>query len=357
MAKLQKELKMGLLFITHDLGVVQKIADKVLVMRNGELVETAHGQSFFSNPEHEYSKQLLGAVPSFEKRGARLSATNAEVNTSSDLSQINGKAESDPLLSVDDLKVHFPIRAGLLKRTVDYVRAVDGVSLKLQSGQTLALVGESGSGKTTVGKAILRLVEASSGGVHFDGCDVLGLSAAEMREKRSSMQIVFQDPFSSMNPRMRIGDIIEEGMRALNILSDREQRRKRIRELLDQVGLPASMMSRYPHEFSGGQRQRVCIARALAVDPKVIICDEPTSALDVSVQAQVLNLLNDLQDELGVSYLFITHNMSVVAYLADTVAVMRSGKIVEQGVVDEVLHNPQQEYTQELLKAVPQLVL
>ncbi len=257
------------------------------------------------------------------------------------------------LLEVVDLKVHFPIRKGLFKRVVGHVKAVDGVSLSIRAGRTLALVGESGCGKTTVGKGILRLLPPSGGSVRFGGVNLASLPARELRMRRKDLQIIFQDPYSSLNPRMRIMDIVEEGMAAQGVGGDAHARANRIDALLGQVGLSREMKYRYPHEFSGGQRQRIAIARALAVEPQLIVCDEPTSALDVSVQAQILNLLKDLQDRLGIAYLFITHNMSVVEYLAHEVAVMYLGRIVEQGAVDDVLGNPKHPYTRALLSAVP----
>src|SRR5882672_1809980 len=257
------------------------------------------------------------------------------------------------LLEVVDLKVHFPIRKGLFKRVVGQVKAVDGVSLSIRAGRTLALVGESGCGKTTVGKGILRLLPLSGGRVRYGGVDLASLPANELRMRRKHLQIIFQDPYSSLNPRMRTMDIVEEGMAALGVGGDAQVRAKRIDDLLGQVGLSREMKYRYPHAFSGGQRQRIAIARALAVEPQLIVCDEPTSALDVSVQAQILNLLKDLQDRLGIAYLFITHNMSVVEYLAHEVAVMYLGRIVEQGTVDDVLGSPKHPYTRALLSAVP----
>ena len=261
----------------------------------------------------------------------------------------------DELLETRDLQVYFPVQKGLFRRTVGYVRAVDGVSLSIPRGKTVALVGESGCGKTTAGKGILQLLKPTGGSVCFEGTDLTALRGESLRKRRSEFQIIFQDPFSSMNPRMNIGDIIEEGMIAQGIGGDATQRRHRADQLLDQVGLRPEHRSRYPHQFSGGQRQRICIARALAVDPKLIVCDEPTSALDVSVQAQILNLLKDLQSELGLSYLFITHDLSVVSYLADRVAVMYLGRIVEEGSVGDVLDNARHPYTQALLSAVPTL--
>ncbi|MCP4043996.1 MAG: ABC transporter ATP-binding protein, partial [Gammaproteobacteria bacterium] len=245
-----------------------------------------------------------------------------------------GNLES--LLRVDGLKVHFPIRKGILKRVVGQVRAVDGINMEVRAGMTLALVGESGCGKTTAGKGLLQLISPSGGTVHFDGDELTGMDGPSLRRRRRDMQMVFQDPYASMNPRMRVGEIIEEGLVAQGLVPDRRDRRLRVDMLLGQVGLDSSVIKRYPHEFSGGQRQRICIARALAVEPKLIVCDEPTSALDVSVQAQILNLLKELQGRLGLAYLFITHNLSVVEYLAHEVAVMYLGRIVERGTVEEV---------------------
>ena len=347
---LQSERNMGMVFITHDLGVVQQIADRVVVMQAGVVVEEACAKDFFAAPQHPYSQQLLNALPSIEKRGIKLSGQALEAV---EHVQVADEPEQAALLKVEHLKVYFPIKAGLFKTTVGYVKAVNDVSFQLQPGKTLALVGESGCGKTTVGKAILQLIAATDGRIEFTGDDLSTLNGVELLEKRRDLQIIFQDPYSSLNPRMLIGNIIEEGMVALGERSTAQQRSDEIDCLLAQVGLPEDAKYRYPHEFSGGQRQRICIARALAVKPRVIICDEPTSALDVSVQAQVLNLLKDLQNQLGVSYLFITHDMSVVGYLADEVAVMNSGVIVEQGPAEQVLMNPQHEYTQKLLSAVP----
>jgi peptide/nickel transport system ATP-binding protein len=262
-------------------------------------------------------------------------------------------ASPAPLMQATGLKVHFPIRRGVFKRTVGHVKAVDGVDLAIHAGRTLALVGESGSGKTTVGKALLRLVPPTEGRVTFAGEDLAGLSAGALRARRGAMQIVFQDPYASLNPRMRIADILAEGMLSLGVGGTEKERTRRLAALLDQVGLPLAALGRYPHEFSGGQRQRIAIARALAVEPRLIVCDEPTSALDVSVQAQILNLLKSLQERLGLAYLFITHNIGVVEYLAHEVAVMYQGKIVERGRAEEVLGSPQHPYTKTLLAAVP----
>jgi ABC-type microcin C transport system duplicated ATPase subunit YejF len=354
---LQVKRNMGMVFITHDLGVVQQIADRVVVMQAGMIVENALAKDFFVAPQHAYSQQLLNALPSISKRGIKLSgahSTNQSLATDQSVQAVtNIESDQDSILKVENLKVHFPIKAGIFKTTVGYVKAVDDVSFQLQPGRTLALVGESGCGKTTVGKSILQLITVTDGRIEFSGDNLAELDATKLLEKRRDLQIIFQDPYSSLNPRMLIGNIIEEGMIALGEKVSAMHRAAEIDRLLAQVGLPEDAKYRYPHEFSGGQRQRICIARALAVKPRVIVCDEPTSALDVSVQAQVLNLLKGLQNQLGVSYLFITHDMSVVGYLADEVAVMNSGVIVEQGSVEDVLNHPQHEYTQKLLSAVP----
>jgi len=413
LAKLQAERAMAILLITHDLGIVARMAQRVAVMYAGEIVEIAGRDAFFAAPQHPYAQKLFQALPSSQKRGAELSAIPGQVppltgtfagcrfaprcefafarcrveaprliplagagdatrtvrchlreqgaDQPRGLSPEAGAedvtyvaVENEPLLlDVEDVKVHFPIRKGLLKRVVGQVRAVDGVSLAVRAGRTLALVGESGCGKTTVGKAVLRLLQPTGGRVVFAGQDLAGLSSGELRAARSAMQIIFQDPYASLNPRMRVAEILAEGMQSLGIGSSDQDRLRRIAALLDQVGLPAESLKRYPHEFSGGQRQRIAIARALAVEPKLIVCDEPTSALDVSVQAQILNLLKSLQRRLGVAYLFITHNISIVEYLAHEVAVMYLGRIVERGTAAEVLENPRHPYTAALLSAVP----
>ena len=348
---LQQQFKMSILFITHDLAVVKQVSDHVAVMKQGRIVEESTNEVFFSAPQHDYSWDLFAALPAMEKRGMPLLERDHELHK-----PIIENVTANDTLRVDNLKVHFPIRKGILKRTVGHVKAVDGVSIEIPPGKTVALVGESGSGKTTVGKGILRLVQPTSGEVTYMGLPIHEIDHKQLLEQRTNLQIVFQDPYSSMNPRMLVGDIIEEGMNALNVLPDVAARKARVLELLEQVGLSKDAHLRYPHEFSGGQRQRICIARALAVHPKIIICDEPTSALDVSVQAQILDLLNHLQEQYAISYLFITHNMSVVAYFADRVAVMYQGKIVEQGEVEQVLSDPTHEYTKKLLAAVPKLV-
>ena len=335
---IQQDTDMALWLISHDLALVSNIADRIAVMQQGHIVETNSTAHFFKQAQHPYSLKLLAALPSMD------SCINKVIET-----------PSKALLQVDGFKVYYPIRKGIFKRVVDYVRAVDGVSFQLQRGKTLALVGESGCGKTTLGKGLINLIAHTGGTVLFDGVDLTKMSKAALRKKRSEIQIVFQDPFSSMNPRMLVGEIIEEGLKALHSDMDSATRQQRVAKLLNQVELPESSAMRYPHEFSGGQRQRICIARALAVEPKLIICDEPTSALDVSVQAQIVNLLKKLQDTQRISYLFITHDLAVVAEIADEVAVMYKGKIIEHGDVEQVLTNPVDEYTKKLLKAVPRI--
>jgi peptide/nickel transport system ATP-binding protein len=338
--RLQRETGMALWLITHDFGIVAELCDRVAVMRSGKIVEQS-GRNFFQRQEHPYSRELLAAMP-------RLDAC---------LAREDGPADppTTPLLEVSDFKVHYPIKKGLFQRTVDHVRAVDGVSFSLDQGETLALVGESGCGKTTLGKGLLNLIASSGGRVRFDGTDITGLAGEARRKRCAEMQIVFQDPYSSMNPRMVVGDIIEEGLRAQHSAVNAAERRERVEDLLRSVGLPAEARLRYPHEFSGGQRQRICIARALAVEPRLIVCDEPTSALDVSVQAQILRLLRELRERRGLSYLFITHDLAVVAELAHRVAVMHRGQIVELGETRQILFEPAHPYTRRLLAAVPKL--
>ncbi len=418
LAQLQRERGMGMLLITHDLGVVAKMAHRIGVMYAGELVEVADREEFFTRPRpggdgaldssalgvrHPYTQALFAALPEVSRRGMALTTipgqvpsldampagcrfadrcahvmtvcreispdwrsvaashtlrchwkgSAAEVADNPRLGLGDLMPEMAPFLDVADLKVHFPIRRGVLQRTVGHVLAVDGVSLAISAGRTLALVGESGCGKTTVGKALLQLVTPTAGSVRLGGSELVGMAPGRLRAARRHMQMIFQDPFASLNPRLRVGEIIGEGMSALGLESDRTAQGRAVAELLRQVGLPDEAAGRYPHEFSGGQRQRIAIARALAVQPELLICDESTSALDVSVQAQILNLLKQLQEELGVAYLFITHNFAVVEYLANDVAVMYLGRIVERGTAQEVLRSPKHPYTQALLSAVP----
>jgi peptide/nickel transport system ATP-binding protein len=408
LAKLQAERGMALLLITHDLGIVARMAHRVAVMYAGEIVELAERSDFMRAPQHPYSQKLFAALPSPQRRAGELAVIRGQVpplNRSFDhcrfaercdlafercrveapglLEPLPGHlarchlreagpagprtapehaarhapaAQAGPvLLAVRDLKVHFPIRKGVLRRTLGHVKAVDGVSFELRKGRTLALVGESGCGKTTTGKAILQLIAPTDGSVQYAGEELTRLSRSELRVRRSAMQIIFQDPYGSLNPRMRVAEILLEGMRSLSVGASDTERTQRIADLLKEVGLPPEALGRYPHEFSGGQRQRIAIARALAVSPRLIVCDEPTSALDVSVQAQILNLLRSLQARRGLAYLFITHNIAVVDYLAHDVAVMYQGRIVERGPVDQVLRAPTHPYTRQLLAAVPEI--
>lgn len=343
--KLQSETGMSILFITHDIGVAAQMADHIAVMQNGSIVELKTKKELFSNPENSYTQKLFDAIPSWEKR-----------TDENEIEEIE-RTERTSLLKVKDLKVYYPIRKGIFKRTIGHVRAVDSVTIDLHAGETVAIVGESGSGKTTMGKGILQLLEVTSGDITYQKTDLKKLDAPSLRKLRSDIQIVFQDPYSSMNPRMMVNDIIQEGMLAQGVGESKKERDEHTVKLLEQVGLLPEHRYRYPHEFSGGQRQRICIARALAVKPKLIICDEPTSALDVSVQAQILSLLKDLQKEYQLGYLFITHNISVVEYIAHYVAVMYEGKIVEQGAVEKILKNPKNPYTKNLLSAVPRIEL
>lgn len=334
---LQVQRGMSILFVTHNLGVVYEMANSVAVMRQGEMVEYERAAKFFKQPQHEYSKALFSAVADWRK----LTPSSAPT--------------TPPILTVADLKIHFPIRKGLFKRVVGHVKAVDGISLQLYAGRTLALIGESGSGKTTAGLGILHLTEITSGKMIYANQDFAQAKHRQLKALRSDVQIIFQDPHASMNPRMLIKDIIAEGMVAHGIGKNAAVREQRVAQLLSFVGLLPEHMHRYPHEFSGGQRQRICIARALAVEPKLIVCDEPTSALDVSAQELVLNLLQKIQQETQMAYLLITHDFAVVAKMAQDVAVMYHGQIVEAGPIQDVLLHPQHPYTQHLLAAVPRI--
>ncbi|OZI17833.1 ABC transporter ATP-binding protein [Bordetella genomosp. 7] len=356
LADIQRDIGMAILLITHDLAVVRNVAQHVALMRGGEIVESAPADVFFEAPRHPYARQLFDAIPSYEKRGRPLAGGQSAAPAASGACA-SRPAAGDVVLDVQNLLVHYPVRKGLLRRIDSWVQAVNGVTFTLRAGETLALLGESGCGKTTTGKALLRLVEGAkvSGSALLDGQDLLHAGRRELRRLRQDIQIVFQDPYASLNPRMRVGDILDEGIATLKPHMPEAQRRERVQDLLRRVGLPADTSARYPHEFSGGQRQRIAIARALAVEPRVLICDEPTSALDVSVQAQILDLLRELQAELGIAYLFITHNFGVVEYLADRIAIMHGGQIVEEGSADAVLHAPRHEMTRRLLAAVPRL--
>ena len=411
--ELQRARRMAVLLITHDLAVVSQVAHRVAVMYAGQIVETAGRDSFFAGPAHPYSRKLFDSLPNVRKRGDTLAVIRgsvpslaqafsgcrfvercdhaidtcrnnvpewrelgkgravrchlynddrgtmtAEYDRTHPIAQPQARAPHEsvqhpPLLRVNDLKVHFPIYKGLLRRVAAHVKAVDGVSLEIARGRTLGLVGESGCGKTTIGKGIVRLVDPTDGAVCYESVDLAQLNRRQLRRWRKDIQIIFQDPYSSLDPRMRIIDTLEEGMLALGVGGGRADRHARIDALLTEVGLSPAVKFRYPHEFSGGQRQRIAIARALSVEPQLIVCDEPTSALDVSVQAQILNLLKELQAKKGIAYLFITHNISVIEFLAHEVAVMYLGRIVEHGTVEDVLRAPRHPYTRALLSAVP----
>ncbi len=336
--RLQQRHGMAMLFITHDMGVVAEVADRVGVMYQGALVETAPVEHFLTSPQHPYTRRLL--------------------NNALPVCADKPRPKDRRLLEVKDLRVWFPVRKGLLQRTVSHTKAVDGVSLTIHAGETLALVGESGSGKSTLGMALLRLLPIAGGAIVYDeSTDLAALNEKQMRLFRKAIQVIFQDPFSALNPRMTIGESIREGMVTLKVgPQDKQAQLERVAQLLEKVGLEPEHMHRYPHEFSGGQRQRIGIARALAVEPKLIVCDEITSALDVSVRAQIIDLLNRLQQEEGVSYLFITHDLSILPRIAHRVAVMQQGRIVEQGDIDRILSTPQHDYTRRLLNSAPGLV-
>ncbi|MCH2202158.1 MAG: ABC transporter ATP-binding protein [Fuerstiella sp.] len=399
--ELRDQRQMAVLFITHDLGVIAEIADHVIVMYRGKVMEQGNVLDLYKNPRHPYTKGLLACRPRLDSPYKRLPTVSDYMDTVehpdgeieiTEKTMTNDRANYfrnhgrgrllhpqqqlkelgfednpgslgreaitvdtglDPLVSVRDLKVHFPVRKGVMMRTAGYVKAVDGVTFDVYRGQTLGLVGESGCGKTTTGRALLRLVRATSGTMHFDGLDVGRLSRTELRQLRNRMQIIFQDPYGSMNPRMTVQAALSEPMSLHGIGTSRRDRVDRAASLLEEVGLLTEHLGRYPHEFSGGQRQRICIARALAVEPEFIVCDESVSALDVSVQAQVLNLLNDLQERRGLTYIFISHDLSVVKFMADMMAVMKDGKFVEFGPSEAIYRNPSQDYTRELITATP----
>ncbi len=343
MRDLQIKNDMAILFITHDFGVVANIADQLAVMRQGKIVESGPLKQVLANPQHDYTQKLLAALPE-----------NLPVRKAHDTSMAS---ETPALIDIRQLQVYFPIRQGLFQHTVDTIKAVDNVDLKIAKGQILALVGESGCGKTTLGRAILRLIEPTHGEVYFDGQALTGLDQAAMRRYRQQLQIVFQDPMSSLNPRLKIATTLTEPMAVHGIGSCDEERLQLAQQTLMQVQLEPDHLWRYPHEFSGGQRQRIGIARALVLNPQFIVCDEITSALDVSVQAEILAILLELRQMRHLTLLFITHNISVVEYLSDEIAVMHQGRIVEKGSTRQVCNNPQQAYTQELLSAVPRISL
>ena len=327
---LQARLGMAILFITHDLGIVRKMADRVCVMQAGVVVETGLTAGIFNNPQHPYTRQLLAAEPKGEPP--------PESN------------DAPVVMAGDGLKVWFPLKRGLFGRVIDHIKAVDGVNVSVREGQTLGVVGESGSGKTTLGLALLRLL-SSNGAIHFDGQRIDNQPSKALRPLRQAMQIVFQDPYGSLSPRLPVGEIVEEGLQVHGLAGDRKARRTRIAQALEEVGLDPETQDRYPHEFSGGQRQRIAIARALALQPRLLILDEPTSALDVSVQAQIVDLLRDLQRRYRLAYVFISHDLRVVRALANHLLVMKNGRVVEEGPARQVFDRPQHPYTQALLAA------
>jgi peptide/nickel transport system ATP-binding protein len=378
MQKLQKEKDMGIMFITHDLGVIAELADKVVVMYKGKIVEQGNVLDIFTNPQHPYTKGLLACRPPLDKRYTFLPTVSDFMQESESGEVIDNnisveeftkdlavpdsdrKAKQEklfaqePLMQIKNLKTYFPIRNGFFGGITSHVKAVDNVTFDVYPGETLGLVGESGCGKTTIGRTIIRLEESTEGEMVYKGKDIAKMTADELRIFRKEVQIIFQDPYSSLNPRMTIGNAIMEPMQVHKILENDDERKKKVEELLTRVNLDPSHFYRYPHEFSGGQRQRIGIARALAVNPKFIICDESVSALDVSVQAQVLNLLNELKEEFGLTYIFISHDLSVVKYMSDRMVVMQDGKIEELGDADQIYNEPKTTYTQKLIDAIPE---
>ncbi len=368
--QLQAETGMGMIFITHDLGVVAEIADDVAVMHNGEIMERGTVQQILSHPKHPYTQGLLACRPPMDVRLKRLPVVkefldgqwqggkeqilkDLQITDEERQAHLKQLYSQSPILKVEHLQTWYPLRKGVFSRVYGHVKAVDDVSLEVYEGETLGLVGESGCGKTTLGRSILRLVEPTGGKVWFDGIEVTALKGQALRDFRKQAQIVFQDPYSSLNPRITIGEAIAEPMQVHGIENDAGKRRNAVCDLLEQVGLQAEHYDRYPHEFSGGQRQRICIARALAVNPRLVICDESVSALDVSVQAQVLNLLNRLKKERNLTYIFISHDLSVVRFMSDRVVVMYNGTPVEMEDADQLFEHPQNAYTKKLIAALP----
>jgi peptide/nickel transport system ATP-binding protein len=377
MRELQQKNNMGMMFITHDLGVIAEIADEVIVMYKGKIVEQGTVLEIFGNPQHPYTKGLLACRPRLDRKFKTLPTVSdfmdekadgtiieKNISVSEKIQEVivsdeetakrNKTLQSrENLLTVKNLKVYFPITKGVFSTVAGHVKAVDDVSFEVKPGETLGLVGESGCGKTTIGRALLRLVNPTDGQVLFDGKDVSKYSASKLKDLRKDLQIIFQDPYASLNPRIAVGNAIMEGLQIHNIMANDKERKEYVLDLMNKVGLLKRHFDNYPHEFSGGQRQRVCIARALALKPKFIVCDESVSALDVSVQAQVLNLLTSLREEFNLTYIFISHDLSVVKFLSDRIAVMNAGKIEEIGYANDIYENPTREYTQKLIEAIP----
>jgi peptide/nickel transport system ATP-binding protein len=376
MRDLQMQHDMSIIFITHDLGVIAEIADRVMVMYKGKVVEQGTIKEIFTNPKHPYTKGLLACRPPLDKRLKKLPVISdfmkeengqlIEIESSIEkvidsvvvtkeatAARYDNLLQQKPLLEIKNLSTWFPSKRNFFGKVLDHVKAVDDVSFNVHPGETLGLVGESGCGKTTLGRTILRLVPHHGGSVIFDGKSIFDLNQQEMKLMREDMQIIFQDPYSSLNPRMTIGDAIMEPMQVHGVLENDKQRKDKVIELLETVKLTAAQFNRYPHEFSGGQRQRICIARSLALNPKFIICDESVSALDVSVQAEVLNLLIKLREEFKFTYIFISHDLSVVKFMSDRMVVMNQGKVEEMGIADDIYYNPQREYTKKLIAAIP----
>jgi len=367
--KLRTERGMSLIFISHDLGVVNEIADRVLVMYKGEVVEQGDVKQIFNAPQHPYTKGLLACRPSVKLRLKQLpviadfmSSDDSIENirkeyayTTNELSDRHKKIYTQqPLLKIKNLSTWFPVSSGVFGQSKNIIKAVNEVSFDVYPGETLGLVGESGCGKTTLGRSILRLIEPTAGNIDFEGTDLRKLGKSDLRKMRRDIQIIFQDPYSSLNPRMTVGQSIMEPLQVHQLHHDETQRKRHVLAILERVSLSAEHFDRYPHEFSGGQRQRIVIARALALEPRFIICDESVSALDVSVQAQVLNLIRELQQELNLTYIFISHDLSVIKHISDRMIVMNKGEIVEMGDPDQIYSHPKQEYTKRLIEAIPQ---